>query len=485
MPQSSFGEQKLTGKIDDEHVEYTYAGEKDGNLRWRVVSTGEERILDSGRVIALIERDGPNGVSLDANVDYTILHMTTGHSDPEDEKQNFSLESTQAAGLPSGFLNRYLVQACPAQFSLGKTDDRTVNFHVIISTRSGTGFAQAFLLDVVEPTLFALSLSRDAYEVHETRSDQTITELARSMFVPRANEGIRQTIILLSGDGGMVDVINVLLSFPSRTRYVKPIVGLLALGTGNALAHSINPRQDSTFGLASIVRGTPRPLPTFVVKFSPGSVRLFDGGSRAEPLAKLSTADGAAPSMYGVVVCSWGLHASLVADSDTAAYRKYGAERFQMAAQELLSPTDGTISHRYRGKVSLLKTTSDGDEAWEPLDRQEHMYILATLVSNLTKTLMISPSSKPLDGQLRLVHFGPIEGDDVMRIMAKAEQGGVHVREDAVGYDDIVGLRIEFEEDDARWRRVCVDGNIVQVNKGGWVEVRREPRDVLDIIAAS
>jgi len=485
MPQSSFGEQKLTGKIDDEHVEYTYAGEKDGNLRWRVVSTGEERVLDSGSVIATIERDGPNGVSLDANVDYTILHMTTGHSDPEDEKQNFSLESTQAAGLPSGFLNRYLVQACPAQFSLGKTDDRTVNFHVIISTRSGTGFAQAFLLEVVEPTLFALGLLRDAYAIHETRSDQTITELARSVFVPRANAGIRQTIILLSGDGGMVDIINVLLSFPSSARYVKPAVGLLALGTGNALAHSINPCQDSTFGLASIVRGTPQPLPTFIIRFSPGSVRLFDEGSRAEPLPQLSTVDRNAPSMYGVVVCSWGLHASLVADSDTAAYRKYGAERFQMAAKELLSPADGSASHRYRGKVSLLKPTFDGHETWELLGRQEHMYILATLVSNLTKTLTISPSSKTLDGQLRLVHFGPIDGDEVMRIMAKAEQGGLHVGEDAVGYEDIAGLRIEFEEDDARWRRVCVDGNIVQVNKGGWVEVRREPRDVLDIIAAS
>jgi len=483
MQQSSYGEQKTTGKVNDQPVEYTYSVGKDGNLRWRVVSTEEECSLDSGCVIAVIKRDAPNIVSLE-NADYTILHMITGQLDPGNDQRKFSLESTKASGLPTGFLDRCLIEDCPAQFSLGRPEDRTVNLHIIISTRSGTGFAQAFLYDVVEPTLFALGLLEDAYEVHETLSDQTIIELTRSVFLPRAREGIRQTIILLSGDGGMVDIINVLLSSPTSAHYVKPTVCLLALGTGNALAHSINPRQDSTFGLASIVRGTPRPLPCFVARFSRGSVQFLDGGSRTEPLAGPSSADGDAALMYGVVVCSWGLHASLVADSDTAEYRKYGAERFQMAAKELLSPTDGSTSHRYRGKVSLLKTTSGGQESWEPLVRQEHMYILATLVSNLTKTLTISPSSKPVDGQLRLVHFGPIEGDEAMRIMAKAEQGGLHVEEDPVGYEDVTGLRIDFEEDDARWRRVCVDGNIVQVDRGGWVEVRREYRDVLDVMTA-
>lgn len=441
-------------------------------------------MLGSGSVIAMIERDASNRVNLE-DADYDICHMVTGKLDSQGEERKCSIEFTKASGLPAGFLDTYLVEQRPTQFSLGKAKDQTVNLHIIISTRSGAGFAQTFLFDVLEPSLSALGVSREAYKVHETLSDQTITELTRSVFVPRANGGIPQTIILLSGDGGMVDIINGLLSSPTSTHYVKPTVGLLAMGTGNALAHSINPPQDSTFGLASIVRGTSQPLPTFVARFSSGSVQLLDGGSRSEPLAPPSNDDEDAALMHGVVVCSWGLHASLVADSDTAAYRKYGPERFQMAAQELLSPTDGSPSHRYRGKVSLLKITSGGHEVWEPLDRQEHMYILATLVSNLTKTLTISPSSKPLDGQLRLVHFGPMEGDEVMRIMAKAEQGGLHVKENAVIYEDITGLRIDFEEDDALWRRVCVDGNIVQVNEGGWLEVRREPRDVLDVLVAT
>jgi hypothetical protein len=113
------------------------------------------------------------------------------------------------------------------------------------------------------------------------------------------------------------------------------------------------------------------------------------------------------------------------------------------------------------------------------------MYVLATLVSNLEKTFTISPSSKPLDGQLRLVHFGPMpSGKEVMGVMGQAYQGGKHVADPAVGYEDIEGLRIDFEgkEEDGRWRRICVDGKIVRVDKDGWIELRKEPRHVLDVI---
>jgi hypothetical protein len=37
----------------------------------------------------------------------------------------------------------------------------------------------------------------------------------------------------------------------------------------------------------------------------------------------------------------------------------------------------------------------------------------------------------------------------------------------------VEGVRVEIKEGDGRWRRVCVDGVIVRVEEGGWVEVRR------------
>ena len=51
------------------------------------------------------------------------------------------------------------------------------------------------------------------------------------------------------------------------------------------------------------------------------------------------------------------------------------------------------------------------------MDRREHMYVLATMVSNLQEKLRISPLSKPLDGQMRLLHFGPMDAAGVMRVM--------------------------------------------------------------------
>lgn len=132
------------------------------------------------------------------------------------------------------------------------------------------------------------------------------------------------------------------------------------------------------------------------------------------------------------------------------------------------------------------------------LDRQEHGYILLTLVSNLEKTFTISPASEPLDGKLRIVHFGPEGGEEVGRIMALAYQGGKHVGEEKVAYEEVRGMRIEFLEMDGdeksgaeddmegRWRRVCIDGLIVMVEEGGWMEVSKLPEDerAVDIVIA-
>jgi len=74
-----------------------------------------------------------------------------------------------------------------------------------------------------------------------------------------------------------------------------------------------------------------------------------------------------------------------------------------------------------------------------------------------------------------------MSGDEVMRVMTLAYQDGKHVEEDVVGYEDVEAVRIEFKEEEKRWRRVCVDGKIVVVEAGGWVEVRKEDRRVVDL----
>lgn len=69
-----------------------------------------------------------------------------------------------------------------------------------------------------------------------------------------------------------------------------------------------------------------------------------------------------------------------------------------------------------------------------------------------------------------------------MRLMLLAYQGGKHVQDELVTYEEIERLRIDFREDLERWRRVCIDGKIVAVGQGGWMEIAKEPRHLLNII---
>ncbi|EME88440.1 diacylglycerol kinase [Pseudocercospora fijiensis CIRAD86] len=350
------------------------------------------------------------------------------------------------------------------------------NFHVIVSTGSGTGLAAEVWKQLVKPGLEHIKVDEAKhYALHYTDSESTVSELTRDILLPQANLGVYQSVLLMSGDGGIVDIVNTLLSGNRSQNYRKPNIAIMPLGTGNALAHSAGITKDDTFGVKTWLRGGLQELPLFCARFSSGARLLTDEARKETPL---HTMDGATVA-HGAVVCSWGLHAGLVADSDTVEFRKFGVDRFKMAAQEALFPSDGSPPHVYRGKVSILRPR---EQNWQTIRHGEHAYVLATLCSQLEKGFTISPDTKPLDGKLRLVHFGPTTGEQAMSIMSKAYQGGQHVQDENVGYEEIEALRIDFDEVDARWRRVCIDGKIIRVEQGGWVEVRSGQKGVIDLI---
>lgn len=253
--------------------------------------------------------------------------------------------------------------------------------------------------------------------------------------------------------------------------YTRPILIQIPLGTGNALFHSLHASSSipSLYvqALRTLFTGSPKALPTFRARFSPGARLLTNEGQTASPIPN--------STLYGAVVASYGLHATLVADSDTTAYRKHGAARFGMVANDLLFPKDGDGKeeqpHAYRARVLL-----DGEVLGEG-DR--HGYVLATLVSNLEKTFTVSPDSRPLDGKMRVVSFGPMGGEAQMDVMKGAYEGGRHVERGEVGYREVGKMRVEMEEEGEgkgegegwRWRRCCVDGLIIGIEEGGWMEV--------------
>lgn len=438
-------------------------------LKW---DGGEDQIHDS-QVVGVLQETRNKEVQ-----PQWILRVVPLHSSPEVTKSMFAFESLRVTSLPRNYLERHMLPGAPEHLLVPPNADGSRNLHVVVSIRSGTGQAQQYFDDVLSKALVAIGLDRDTYHVHPTKSDKSIMEIAEKIILPRANQGIRQTIVLLSGDGGIVDIVNTLLSASQSDEYIKPIIGLIPMGTGNALANSSGLNRDATSGLGRIFRGTPRNIPSFTTRFSLGSVFLTDEGRKTESMP-LQSGCGI---VHGVVVCSWALHASLVSDSDTTEYRKFGAQRFQMAAKELMTPADGSAPHVYNGKITLYKTDERGQETAEEIPDTKTSYIVATLVSNFEERLTISPASKPLDGQLRVLRFGDISGAHVLRLMGMAMRGGGHERDVMAQYVAINGLKIQFDESDSRWRRVCVDGKIVQVDEGGWMEVRRGNKDIVNLV---
>ena len=341
------------------------------------------------------------------------------------------------------------------------------------------------------------------FNVIRTRSQDTIKDFITSKFPPRPGVSQQdQTILLLSGDTSLFELLNALPTpLSSYASASKIHLSMLPTGTGNALCSSIYLNQHP---LSTFLLGSPHNLPVFNATFSPGSRLLSQSGKRHSIPAS---------GLYGAVVLSWAFHASLVADSDAPHYRhKYpGPQRFQVAARENLHPHP----HLYNGRITVRRQP---DGPWEDLQQnlkdedRGYWYFLATLVDRLEATFVINPEGKPLDGKLRVVHFAELQhsaeqpsltpshasheelsssAQSVIQTMHAAYDGGKHVGLPGVGYerDGVEAVKVEVHEGDynseaagglgrskERWRRICIDGAIVEVEKGGWVEVRRIPR---------
>ncbi|KAK0715037.1 ATP-NAD kinase-like domain-containing protein [Lasiosphaeris hirsuta] len=471
--------------------------------------------------------------------------------DSDGDTPPFELSVLSALQLPEGLLAEFLIDEIPGHL---RSDGLQSWLHVIVSTRSGIGQAPSFFDGVLHPLLEALGLaplglgladpageswSRSEsgseeggtaryhyrYQLTVTQSSNTIRDFARGLAEgadgkanrrqPGENGAVvvtpSRTVVLLSGDGGIIDLLNG-LDKPATTHFTPPTIAVLPLGTGNALFHSLHKPPHYTaaaagdttagaapstlvLGLRTLFRGVSAPLPTFKATFSPRSRLIsfpepvLNDGPPAPP-ASNSTTPNPEPEpthishLLGAIVASYGFHASLVWESDTPAYRVHGDKRFGMAAAELLK-----LSHAYDAAV---ETRARGSAKWAKVRTRggRFNYVLATMVSNLEKTFTISPASRPLDGQLRLVSFGGVGGEKTMEIMMAAYRGGEHVgmrwgegeEEDGVGYDEVEEVRVTIDEEDPRWRKVCIDGTIVEVEKGGWMTVGRADEERLKVL---
>lgn len=214
----------------DDSIHFSY---RDGDLTW----SGAVR-LDSGvsggkikgeDVICVTENEGSNGT-----LGYTIFSLLP--SDGGVKKLPFQLKTTSATNLPQECLESYLVKNLPTYLQAAET-----KIFVLISTLSGTGLAPDFYDAVLHRILDSIGLPQTSYTLIRTDNADSVKDFASSTLLDGANQGRKQSILMLSGDGGMVDTINGLLESRGKSRWASLHIAFVFLTTNRLrIAHMLN-----------------------------------------------------------------------------------------------------------------------------------------------------------------------------------------------------------------------------------------------------
>lgn len=352
----------------------------------------------------------------------------------------------------------------------------TPNLHIVVSTSADVGLSSHIWNHLLQPLLahFNRSLGVE-YILYDSASSETVAALAGFTLLPRAKQGIPQTVILLGGDDSVTDILNAMLSTtpstslegaPSNRRtvvnpgYAKPILALLPCGTINAIAISnlITSNRittHSTLGLRILLLGESSPLTFFRATFSPGACLVEPKSGKSRALARLvpkprklgSRADVMGkdeqeqerkqeeergqkdeqeqgpplPTLHGAKFISWGIHPNLrfnAAKSHIASIT--ASSNTQDSRSTLSSPRP--FPHSYEAQLTLYNSTRQlpmgGGHFIPPslqtrqIVRTEHALVLIACCRYLDDgKFEISPDHEYKSDRLRCLELGSKLGD--------------------------------------------------------------------------
>jgi diacylglycerol kinase family enzyme len=185
---------------------------------------------------------------------------------------------------------------------------QSANLYVIVSSLSGAGLASTAFERLLAPLLKVTSIEPT---VHWTTSKTSHIEFIEKATFDPAKENI---IVIFGGDTIVYHVLNSLPKNRYLTGSNQITLCVVPCGTGNAFVTSL--------GLRTIPDGI---MPLFGIS-STGQL------NRPLPLLKVTIQeDSVERVIWSAVVCSWGLHSSLVADSDSLEMRReHGPNRFRV-----------------------------------------------------------------------------------------------------------------------------------------------------------
>jgi hypothetical protein len=99
-----------------------------------------------------------------------------------------------------------------------------------------------------------------------------------------------------------------------------------------------------------------------------------------------------------------------------------------------------------------------------PVNTGDHTYLLFAHVSHLEPTFPIAPSQSPLAPSITMVQMGKMSGEDLMGVMRAVYDNSKHLQMEGVQViEGLTEVSFVVDEDDERFRRICIDGDIVTV----------------------
>ncbi|XP_030143210.4 sphingosine kinase 1 [Taeniopygia guttata] len=209
---------------------------------------------------------------------------------------------------------------------------------VLLNPQSGSGRALDDFQAVVQPMLAEADIATTVF----------ITERPHHAHEKVRDEDLSQwdTLVVVSGDGLLFEVVNGLMERPDWKEAMKKPLCILPGGSGNALAASINYYA----GYDHVAKKKLLTNCTFI---------LCKGLYTQMDLVSLSTASG--KRFFSFLGFGWGFISDV--DIDSEKYRWLGSARFTLGTLQCLAKL-----RVYQGRLSYLPVAAEQDSAPAPRD---------------------------------------------------------------------------------------------------------------------
>lgn len=327
------------------------------------------------------------------------------------------------------------------------------DIHIIESLNAGKNDASASFYLLVLKKLYA---KLGVHHSHlQTESTNSIPNFAKSFNNNSTASSISEKylFIFLSGDTSIFEFINSFyFQFPNTNEIPHITILPFPQGTGNALCHSLK-IHDNLIGIKKLFQLNEVHLPLY----------QFQTSNKLESVNSSLSSFINNESILFMIVASWGLHSTLVYESDKPEMRsQYGSERFRIAAAKILESSPVFKSQLIDNDkyLSFNKSANSWELSSSPI-KQDISYFLLAAVSNFEETFKISPSSILKMDELHAVAIPYSSSATIMSLMNDAYNNGSHIKNSLVYYkpvEDSFTLRID-DEMDSSLSIVCLDGS--------------------------